>query len=86
MATDYHEKGSFIEKSCKILEQNGKQKVSGDLLKTEAQCFLDMCFWIMRSASKMHVGFLPEVKVTKLLGSPMKYSRHSMCGFLMLCI
>lgn len=33
VATDYHEKGSFIEKHCKITEQNGKQRESGDLLK-----------------------------------------------------
>lgn len=86
VATGYHEKGSFIERHFKISEQNGKQRESGDLLKTEALCFLDMCFWIMRLASKMHVGFFPEVKTIKLLRSPIKYSRHSMHGFLRLYI
>lgn len=86
VATDYHEKGSLIEKYCKITEQNEKQRDSGDLLKTEAWCFLDMCFWIMRLASKVCVGFFPEVKAIKLLRSQIKYSRYFMHGFLRLYI
>ena len=34
VAADYHGKGTFTEKHCKITEQNGKQRESGDLLET----------------------------------------------------
>lgn len=86
VATDHHENGTFMEKHCKITEQNGKQRESGDLPKPQSQCFLDMCFWIIRLASKIHYVVFLEVKAIKMLRSPIKYSRHSMHGFLRLYI